>query len=189
MKRFFLPLLLSLFVASLVTARCDPKTVSPAEIAAFILVADVHAAGYSNHKLPSGVWRKSMGTGDSFKLVYEAKTPNSEKRFPLYLGETLLQEPNAQQARKAEETMRNMMTAGFKSHNWVEKPIHKQMVYGETSRLMTLQRGETIVGNTFVARRKSRTFTIMMVGLSFKDAKQWDAFAGKKIRAWLNAAK
>ncbi len=185
MKRFLLPALLPL----LLLAGCSSQTVTPADKTAFITVADLPAFGYTNPKLPQGKWSKT-GYGDgTYEIEYEAQTPDDEKKYPLYLNETLSDEKTAKDALTYLAGERGTFNLILKSQGLSEKSLPKQIIYGDGSSLTTLQSGNIAVGSIFSARKGGRTFSLMLVGLTFDDPKQWDDFAGKSIRAWLDGAK
>lgn len=188
MKHFFASLLFSCFALFLATPA-HSQTVSPAEKSAFIAVADLRAAGYSHPKWPQGKYSKTPNSNGTFELEYEAETPDSLRSAPLYLSNILAQHQNALVAKENVDLTRTVFTGMFKSQGFVEKSVPKQLIYGDSSRLTTLSSEGIVAGNIFSARKKGRTFLLMLIGVSFEDAKSWDAFAGRKIRAWLSAAK
>lgn len=186
---FFQRFLTATLVSALLLAGCQSQTVTPADKAAFLTVADLSAFGYANPKPPTGKWNKTAYPDRTFDIEYEAETPDSEATWPLYLSETLSDEKNSKDALAYLTTARGAMNLVLKSQSLSEIAVPNQTIYGDGSSLTTLQSGKIAVGNIFSARKGGRTFTLMLVGVAFEDPKEWDAFAGPKVRAWLDAAK
>ncbi len=185
MKRFLFAAILPL----LVLTGCQSQPVTPTDKTAFLTATDLRPFGYANPKLPAPKWTKT-GYGDgTYDMDYEIETPESELKFPLYLSETLSVEKNAAEARGYLATMRGAQNLAWKAQKLDEVAVPKQIIYGDGASLTVLQDGKTPVGNAFSARKKGRTFQLIMTGIVFEDARDWDDFAGKKIRAWLNRAK
>ncbi|BCM90659.1 hypothetical protein IAD21_02516 [Abditibacteriota bacterium] len=184
MKRF-LPALLPL----LMVAGCSSQTVTPTDKTAFITVSDLPAFGYTNPKLPQGTWNKT-GYGDgTYEIEYEAQTPDGEKNYPLYINESLSDENTSKDALTYLAGTRGAMNLALKAQSLTEKSVPNQIIYGDGSSLTTLQSGKIAVGNIFSARKGGRTFSLMIVGITFDDPKNWDDFVGKKVHAWLDGAK
>ncbi len=170
-------------------AGCQSQTVTPADKAAFLTVSDLRAFGYANPKPPAGKWSKT-GYGDgTYDMDYEIDTAESELTWPLYLSETLSDEKNSKDALAYLATTRGAQNLIFKSQKMIETAMPNQTIYGDGSSLTVLRDGKTAVGNIFSARKKGRTFSLIISGFVFEDPKEWDDFAGKKINAWLDGAK
>ena len=184
MKHFVLvaPLLL-LF------AGCSSQTVTPADKTGFVTVSDLRAFGYTNPKVPPAKWNKTVYGDGTFDVEYEVQTPDSENKFPLYFNETLSDEGTSKDALTYLAGSRGTVNVLLKAQKLSEVAVPNQITYGDGSSLTSLQSGKIAVGNIFSARKGGHTFSIMLVGTSFDDPKEWDAFAGKKIHDWLDAAK
>ncbi|RYX82596.1 hypothetical protein EON83_18670 [bacterium] len=184
MKRL-LPTLLPL----LLLTGCASQTVTPADKTAFITISELVAFGYDNPKPPQGQWSKTAYGDGTYEIEYEAETPDEEQKYPLYFDESLSDERTAKDALTYLAGTRGAMNLGLKTQNLTEKALPNQIIYGDGSSLTTLQSGNIVVGNIFSARKKGRTFSLMLVGMAFDNSKDWDDFAGKKVRAWLDGAK
>lgn len=187
MKRFFSALLLLLLL--FVLAGCQSQTVAPADKAAFLSIADLRAFGYANPKPPAGKWSKTSYGGGTYEVEYEVETPDSEAKFPLYWLQMVSQEESAGEAAIYLATSRAAMNLTLKTEKLSETTLPKATVYGDGSTLTVLKDGKTSLGNIFSARKKGRTYSVMLVGIAFEDPKEWDAFAGRKVRAWIDGAK
>lgn len=183
LKRF------ALLLPVLLLAGCQSQTVTPADKTAFLTISDLRAFGYSNPKPPAGKWSKTAYGDGTFEIEYEVETPDSEQFFPLYLSETLSDEKTARDALTYLAAVRGAMNLGLKSQSLSETSLPRQTIYGDGSSLTVLRNGKTKVGNIFSARKGGRTFSLMLVGVTFDEPKEWDDFAGKKVRAWLDGAK
>lgn len=185
LKRFLFPALLSL----LMLVGCQSQTVTPADKTVFLSVADLRAFGYANPKPPAGKWSKTAYGDGTFEVEYEVETPDSELNFPLYFNQTVSDEKTAKDALTYLTASRGAANLALKIEKLSETSLPQQTIYGDGSSLTVLKDGKIAVGNLFSARKGGRTFSLMLVGIAFEDPKEWDDFAAKKIRAWLDGAK
>lgn len=181
---------LPLFAFAFFLGGCLNQTASTTEKTYFLKASALAADGYgfkafSKHEKFS----KTRFADGSIDLDYEFETPDSEANWPLYFQETLSTTPSRADAVTGIATTRGATMLMLKNQSLKEKPVAGETIYGDGSKLTLLTLNGQPAGNIFSARKGKRTFWLVMSGWYFETPAEWDAFAGTKVRAWLDGEK
>lgn len=178
---------LPLCVAALLMGGCLNQNATPQEKTFFVTASDLKADGYGFGAIAKHEkFSKTRFADGAVDLDYEFNTPDSETNFPLFVQETLSKQPSRGDAITYLAASRGASVLAMKSQGLAEKPVAGETIYGDGSKLTILTLNGQPAGNLFSARQGKRTFFFLMSGWYFETPAEWDAFAGSKVRAWLD---
>jgi hypothetical protein len=168
---------------------CQSQTMTATEKTYLMRSSALQEYGVNLKKEEFTKYEKFSKTGyydSTYDLDYEFKTPEGSS-WPLYINQSLSTHNSAGDALTAITTLRTGTIVGMKTQGLNEKPMPNEKIYGDGSKLTILVDGKgTQLGNVFSARKGKRSYYLVLSGIYFDSAIDWEEFAGANIKNWLD---
>jgi hypothetical protein len=116
----------------------------------------------------------------SQELVYEYETPDSEVDHAMYLNVTARFERKVSDAVVAAGAERMTIKLAFKASG-IEREIETFYPRGDASEFHVLEKDGKPIGSHFITRTGKSVCRILMSGMYFDDAEQWESLVKEKM--------
>jgi hypothetical protein len=157
------------------------EPLSEADKNLFLRAADLASYGYQYKNADSyETFSKTRQFDGSYQLTYEFQTPDGERR-PLFIYATVSVARNASDAALAEGAEKIGMLIGLRANGVEEREVRLPPA-DERSRLRVLVKGGKPIGNVFTARDGRKTYMLVLSGVYFEDAEDWNKLVEPKLQ-------
>jgi hypothetical protein len=172
----------------LVLAGCASQQVQQADKTNIVRATDLVDYGYNFKPISKHeTFNKTVYYDGAYDIEYTFETPDSEQNFPLYMTVTAGLHASNKDAITSQGMEKFGGNIGAKLNELTYKPVKGANTYGGTGSLQIIMHQGQPVGNEYRCRKGKRTYSVTMTGSNYFDtAADWDEFAGKKIKAWLD---
>jgi hypothetical protein len=161
------------------------EPLSEADKSLFLRAADLAGHGYRYENADSyETFSKTRQFDGSYQLTYEFQTPNGERR-PLFIYATVSVARNASDAALAEGAEKIGMLIGLRASGVEEREVRLQPG-DDRSRLRVLVKGGKPLGNIFTVRDGRKTYMLVLAGLYFEEAEDWNKLVEPKLQQLAN---
>jgi len=157
------------------------EPVSEADKGIFLRAADLARYGFQYENANSyETFSKARQLDGTYKLTYRFRTPPGE-RPPLHIYANVAVAHSESDAALLENAEKAGVMIGFTGSGLEEREVPMQPG-DEGSRLRVLLKGGKPVGNVFTVRDGRKTYLLMLVGVSFQDARDWKRVIEPKLQ-------
>jgi hypothetical protein len=179
-----LVLLTLLVFVSVCILSCERKlTVHESEKSLLLRAQDLVDYGYSF----SGIekyesFSKAKTIDGSYDLEYEFETPDAEQKDPLFLYVLVSVGKKKSDAQISQGGEKIAVFYTLKAKGIEEEEIPNFYSYGDSSSFYVLKKEGKPIGNYFTVREGSKTYTVILSGMYFKDPAVWKEIMEPKLK-------
>jgi len=157
------------------------EPLSEADKGLFLRAADLAGYGFKYEDADSyEQFSKARQFDGAYELTYRFKTPAGERR-PLFIYANVSVARSESDAALSESAGKMGVLIGLKGSGIEEREVRMQPD-DERGRLRLLLKGGKPVGNVFTARDGVKTYLVLLMGMSFEDAGDWQKLVEPKLQ-------
>jgi len=157
------------------------EPISEADKGIFLRAGDLARYGFQYESADSyEKFSKAKQLDGTYKLTYRFRTP-PEERVPLLIYANIAVARSESDAALLEKAEKAGVMIGFTGSGIEEREVTMQPG-DERSRLRVLVKDGKAVGNVFTVRDGRKTYLLMLVGVSFEDARDWKRLIEPKLQ-------